>query len=208
MRSTKKISEVIQKNPSFKLEWSRGDIDTIFYHPKFGKISHHAVCSESGQPIYDLPILDLVENVNILPFLTKGGKIFKIFYMKSQRPTLGKVLVEFPGGCVEPNEAPETSALRELKEESPLKPVGKPIFLGKVILNHALCNKAESYLFALEVKEVEEINHEEIRENRIIFHDFISPKDFDKILLQQEETSCLTASLWTFFKAKFEKDFY
>jgi ADP-ribose pyrophosphatase len=49
----------------------------------------------------------------------------------------GKVTLEFPGGVVDPGEKPETTALRELEEETGFR-AGKITRLGKVSSNPAL----------------------------------------------------------------------
>lgn len=49
------------------------------------------------------------------------------------RSALERFTLELPGGLLDDDEAPETAAMRELFEETGLKPIESPILLGKLV---------------------------------------------------------------------------
>lgn len=53
-----------------------------------------------------------------MAYLNDPVKGKSIILVKQYRPPLGKYLIEFPAGLSDENESPETTALRELKEET------------------------------------------------------------------------------------------
>lgn len=53
----------------------------------------------------------------VLPVLGRGPDR-RIVFVRNYRPTVGDFLLELPAGGLEPGEAPETSAARELVEET------------------------------------------------------------------------------------------
>ncbi len=52
--------------------------------------------------------------VVVLPLLEGGGVVL----IRNHRPMLGRTLLELPAGTLEPGEAPDVAALRELREET------------------------------------------------------------------------------------------
>ncbi|KAH3902978.1 related to ADP-ribose pyrophosphatase [Saccharomycodes ludwigii] len=76
---------------------------------------------------------DFVDGVAILAFLKKPNEPTKILLEKQFRPPLNGVCIEFPAGLIDPKESIETSALRELKEETGY--IGKIIDKSVIIYN-------------------------------------------------------------------------
>ena len=52
--------------------------------------------------------------VAILPFLDDG----RVCLVRNNRPVVGETLLEIPAGTLEPDEPPDTAAVRELEEET------------------------------------------------------------------------------------------
>lgn len=211
MRRTKKISEVFETHPFFKdkIEWGKIDQDNVFCHKDFGSIIHSIVCSESGEPIYDLPIFDFTENSVIIPyFKDENGKISKVFMIECERPSCNLNLMEFPGGNIEKLETPKQAAIRELKEETTLSILEEPIFLGRLILNHACSKKPETYIWAVRVGKTNRLNkYEEIRESKIISQKEFSIDEVDTMFSLAKDYSSTILAAWTLFKLQFKEKF-
>ena len=72
-----------------------------------------AEAQESGDPYY---MLDVPDYVGVIA-RTRDGRIVLV---KQHRPVVGHDVIELPSGHVDPGEAPEQAARRELKEETGL----------------------------------------------------------------------------------------
>lgn len=66
--------------------------------------------------------------------ITQEGDVLLI---KQYRHSIGRELLELPGGFIDPNEAPEPAARRELKEETGFE-FGEMIYLGETSGNPGL----------------------------------------------------------------------
>eukprot|EP00388_Colpodella_angusta_P006956 GDKJ01020067.1.p1 GENE.GDKJ01020067.1~~GDKJ01020067.1.p1 ORF type:complete len:212 (-),score=57.09 GDKJ01020067.1:77-685(-) len=59
-----------------------------------------------------------LDAVCIIPTLWRQGRAENILLVKQFRPPVNAFTIEFPAGLIDPNETVETTALRELKEET------------------------------------------------------------------------------------------
>ncbi|MCK5845531.1 MAG: NUDIX hydrolase [Victivallales bacterium] len=89
-------------------------------------------CLGEGKWVY-IEELRYVDRVGVEPTWETAGRISgtgaviiiatmrhsgKLFLVRQFRPPLGKYVVEFPAGLIDGDELPETSAVRELREET------------------------------------------------------------------------------------------
>jgi 8-oxo-dGTP pyrophosphatase MutT (NUDIX family) len=63
---------------------------------------------------YDFHVLDAPDWVNVVPVTPEG----EVVCVRQYRPGTDEVTLEIPGGMIEPGEAPEAAARRELLEET------------------------------------------------------------------------------------------
>ena len=92
--------------------------------------------------IYPRSVLDAADWVNVVPLTTRGEVVLvRQFRFGSWANSL-----EIPGGMLDPGEAPEGAAARELEEETGFRP-GRLERLGSTHPNPALfSNRLHSYL--------------------------------------------------------------
>ncbi len=82
-----------------------------------------------NQNIAQLDIIDHPGAVTILPIDGEG----KVIFVRQYRHPVGKELLELPAGTLDADEAPETCALREIREETGFA-AGKLVELGEFFL--------------------------------------------------------------------------
>lgn len=83
------------------LSGERFDVHRMTLRGDDGKIYHREVLRHPGAVV-------------VIPLLNDG----RVVLIRNNRPTVEKVLLELPAGTREPDEAPETTAARELMEET------------------------------------------------------------------------------------------
>lgn len=71
-----------------------------------------------------------MDYVVVFPKIVNSGT--KILLVRKDKPEWQKGRLNLVGGKIEPGESPLDAAVRELKEESGLEPVGQPILLGAI----------------------------------------------------------------------------
>jgi ADP-ribose pyrophosphatase len=85
----------------------------IVYTGRKIKVAREDRISKSGQP-YFVDVILHPGAVAILPLVSAT----EICLLRNERPVLGKTLWEIPAGTLEPGEAIEAAAVRELEEET------------------------------------------------------------------------------------------
>jgi 8-oxo-dGTP pyrophosphatase MutT (NUDIX family) len=99
---------------------------------------------EPSRREHDFVVLEMPSWVNVVP-MTDDGQVVLI---RQYRHGIRSVALEIPGGVMEPNEAPEKAAARELCEETGY--VAERLrLLGRVLPNPAIQDNY-CYLFAAE----------------------------------------------------------
>ena len=84
--------------------------------------------------------------VTILPFESPDT----IYLIKQYRKAIDDFLIEAPAGCMEPNEAANEAAIRELKEETGFT-AGKLIKVGEMFMAPGFCNEFMTIFLATEL---------------------------------------------------------
>jgi ADP-ribose pyrophosphatase len=92
----------------------------------------------------DFVVLHTPSWVNVIPITADGQVVF----IRQFRHGIRQVVVEVPGGVMDPGESPEAAAARELREETGYTP-GRLRLLGRVLTNPAIQDNY-CYLFAAE----------------------------------------------------------
>lgn len=93
------------------MEFKKVRSETIF-HGKIFDLRQDEVQLPGGKTI-GLDIIDHGGAVTMIPVDGQG----QIWFIRQYRHAAGKVLLELPAGTMEPDEAPEASAHREIREE-------------------------------------------------------------------------------------------
>lgn len=78
--------------------------------------------------------------VTIIPFYENGDIVF----IKQFRPAIGRYIYELPAGLIDPNENPEESVKRELKEETNLDAKEISLLLSPRFLSCGLTDESSS----------------------------------------------------------------
>lgn len=123
---------------------------------------------------FEVSLVDSPDWVNIIPvFIDEKGERHIVLVRQFRHGSM-KVNIEIPGGLVDPGEAPEQAALRELKEETgwqteQLIPIGNinpnPAFMSNRVYTfvaEGLKNKSEQNLDTHEFVDVEMIKESEL----------------------------------------------
>ena len=84
--------------------------------------------------------------VTILPFELPDT----IYLINQYRKAIDDFLIEAPAGCMEPNEDPQTAAIRELKEETGFS-AEKLIKVGEMFMAPGFCNEFMTIFLATEL---------------------------------------------------------
>ena len=98
------------------------------YHGRAFNVRRDEVRMQNQNTAY-LDIIEHVGAVTILPLDNEG----RILFIRQYRHATGKELLELPAGTLDPAEAPENCALREIREETGYA-AGKLIKIGEFFL--------------------------------------------------------------------------
>jgi ADP-ribose pyrophosphatase len=98
------------------------------YHGRAFNVRRDEVRMQNQNTAY-LDIIEHVGAVTILPLDNEG----RILFIRQYRHATGKELLELPAGTLDPAEAPEKCALREIREETGYA-AGKLIKIGEFFL--------------------------------------------------------------------------
>lgn len=93
------------------MDWKK--IEEVKYKAGYRKLINKTFILPSGQKA-DYDVIDSGKIVCVVPVTNDGFVVLA----KSYRPGPEKLMLEFPGGCMEENESPEQAARRELVEET------------------------------------------------------------------------------------------
>ena len=118
------------KDTDKELRWETLKEEKILHTPVFDVYKQSKVAANGLQG--DYVAIDAPDWVVIIA-VHEGNFVL----VRQWRHGEGKITLEFPGGVVDPGEAPERTALRELEEETGYR-AGKVTFLGRVSSNTAL----------------------------------------------------------------------
>ena len=122
--------------------------------------------------------------VNIIPLTPEGGVVM----VRQFRHGTRELTLEIPGGTVDPGEAPEVAAARELREETGYAAEAAVEALGAVTPNPALFdNRCHSYL-ARDVRRVDRIRNEGAEETAVEIH---ALADVPRLIREGEITHAL-----------------
>lgn len=129
----------------------QGEREVIFRGAKFDfeRISFR---SPSGKTIRR-EIVRHPGAVCILPLLKRTNEALKVVLIRNLRPALGEELWELPAGTLEPPEAPDVCAARELIEETGYR-AGRIEFLGAFYTTPGMTDELMRAYVATELTEV------------------------------------------------------
>ncbi len=152
-----------------QLVWNESSRETLLESSIFSVRSIHRHSSDGREA--DFICLDAPDWVTVVPLLS--GKEGPQFIMVEQfRHGSGKVTFEFPAGTIDPGEAPQRAAERELLEETGYT-AGLLIPLGDVSPNPAFMNNRVHVFLA---KDLVWHKEQELDENEQI-HTHLEPVD-------------------------------
>lgn len=110
---------------------------TVGRHGIFDVVRHEVLDDESGEPPapYEIVCLQLPDWVTVAPWTTNGLLVL----VSQHRHGIDQIILETPGGVMDPGESPEHAAIRELREETGYT-AGRLSSLGWVYPNPAIQN--------------------------------------------------------------------
>ncbi|KAK1946476.1 ADP-sugar pyrophosphatase [Phytophthora citrophthora] len=95
---------------------------------------------------------EICDAVVVFPFLTKQGAPTQVVLIRQFRPPVGQWVLELPAGLIDPKEAPEVAAMRELKEETGY--VGSRVLhMGPPMVNDQGVTNGKCRLLLVEVRD-------------------------------------------------------
>ncbi len=148
---------------------------------------------------YEFYIIESNPWVNVIPLTEDKNVVF----IKQFRHGTKSITLEIPGGIVENGDDPESTAIRELQEETGYSSQNIE-FLGRVHPNPAfLTNWCYTYL-ATDVKKVGEQNLEEREDIEVVLIPLNRVMD---LIFEEKITHSLVISAFTFFFGKKSKIF-
>jgi 8-oxo-dGTP pyrophosphatase MutT (NUDIX family) len=115
-------------------KWRTESVETVFRHPLL-ELQDRQLVADSGEGRRKAIVLDTPDWVNVIP-LTREGRVLLI---RQWRYGIEGFTLEIPGGVVEPDEDPATTAARELLEETGYR-AGSVQKIGTVHPNPAIHN--------------------------------------------------------------------
>jgi 8-oxo-dGTP pyrophosphatase MutT (NUDIX family) len=143
------------------LQWQEKSRKEV-YRNRIFRIEEMVSCSPSGQEgVYS--VLESQDFVLVIPVLSdREGAEAEFLTVSQWRHGTGELSLEFPGGLIDPGEAAEAAAARELQEETGYR-AGRLELLGKLSPNPAIMGNWQ-YIFAaydLENTGVQDLDEDE-----------------------------------------------
>ncbi len=108
------------------------------------RLRHDFYRFEPSRQEREFVVIDTASWVNVVPVTAEGNVVL----IRQYRHGIQDVVVEIPGGMIDPGEEPEAAAVRELEEETGYT-VGSIRPLARILPNPAIQNNY-LYLFAAE----------------------------------------------------------
>lgn len=142
-------------------KWLPTRVETLFSHPILELQRHHLAAGDERR---EAIVFDAPHWINVIPLLDDG----RVVLIRQWRFGIRAPTLEIPGGLVDPGEAPETAARRELEEETGYR-AGAIERLGTTHPNPAIQNNEISTWLATgleppsEERDVFGVEGEEIR---------------------------------------------
>ena len=128
-----------------KLEWSLVDRKQVFKTPVFDIFEQKSCSPKNMEGNY--VVLDAPDWVLVIPVLENPTRFIMV---KQWRHVTLSVSTEFPGGVIDPGEAPEAGARREVLEETGYE-IGKLTHLGSFSPNPAIMSNTVHCFLAEEL---------------------------------------------------------
>jgi len=116
------------------MKWEVISSEYIYKHSPYVQLRKDVCRQPDGKIVPAYYVAELPLSVIIFPVVDD-----KVMMIQQYRHPVEDILWEFPGGFTEVNESPETTALRELEEETGYK-FTSMISLGKVAANPGILN--------------------------------------------------------------------
>lgn len=107
--------------------------------------------------------------VVVFPFLTQTRAPHRVILIRQFRPPVGKWVVELPAGLIDGDEAPETAAFRELREETGFEG-GRVLHMGPPMVNDQGITNGRCRLLLMEVRQEDQRadNQQHLEEDEMI----------------------------------------
>ena len=144
------------------LPWQTLEQDYLFRRPPWLVLRHQRFRLPSGREIADYWISEYPPWVNVVAVTQDGRFVF----VRQFRPGIAAVHYELPAGVVEPGEALEAAARRELLEETGFGG-GRWSLLASLSANPALQNNMTTTFLAEGVESVREAAPEQTEDLRV-----------------------------------------
>lgn len=139
--------------------WKTRSVETVFEAAPYVKVTKEQVELPDGRLISDFFQLQLRSFALVVPVLEEGGVVLLRQYKHGPR----KVSVTFPAGFVDPGEAAEDAAARELLEETGLQ-AAELVPMGSFVDNANQKGCEGHYFLALGCRRVAEPNAGDLEE--------------------------------------------
>lgn len=178
-------------------KWQVLDSKLAFDH-KWFKVRQDTVRLPEGRIVDDY-FMSLGGRIVVVAPITKGGKFILV---RQYKHAAAEVLLEFPAGYMDENEAPIGAARRELREETGFDGRISPL---TTIMNNPTKEVGEIHLFLAEnVVKKQDVNFDE---NEFIETSEVSAENLRKMILAGEVkvAATITAAYLTFEKIGFIK---
>ncbi|MDD2709210.1 MAG: NUDIX hydrolase [Verrucomicrobiae bacterium] len=159
-------------------------------HYRIFKTRADRVVSPRNQREYEVTSLEVPHWVNVLAYTPEG----KMVLTEQYRHGIQKVILEIPGGCIDPGEEPAAAGARELLEETGYAG-DPPILLGKVHPNPAFQTNFCHTVLVTNVHRVKDLQLDEMEDIAVRL---ASETEFEQMILDGRITNALVlaADLW------------
>lgn len=137
---------------SSNLAWREEGRKTVFKGPVF--TVDETLCRSPEGKLWTYTVLNAASWVIVIPVLLSASGEREFVMVRQWRHGARALSLEFPGGVIEPGEAPEAGAGRELLEETGFK-AGKLTKLGEFNPNPAIMSN-KVYVFLAEQLQAQE----------------------------------------------------
>lgn len=172
--------------------WRQLTSKEIFHHPRLTLIEDDVLLPDGQQTKY-LRYKD--DGSSIATLICKKSDDMILFQKEYSYP-INKVLIQLPGGGVNPEETPEQGANRELMEEMGLKGI-KPILLGSYLYDNRRSAK-QCYVFLVEETVDAKLSGDK-EEN--IEAMWILEKDVPQLIAKGDIINIHTLASWSLYQA-------